>query len=339
MSGEESTSQIRSRAKRLEVNGDGRIFLSAETVLERALASVKELRPDVLIIDSLQTFVSAALESAQGSVGQVREIASRLMNLAKSAKIAVCLVGHVTKEGSIAGPKTVEHMVDTVLYFEAESGQSYRLLRTIKNRFGSSMELGVFEMDGEGLKEISNPSSLFLGERKDPVQGVAVTAALEGTRPLLVELQALATKSTLAMPRRTAVGLEHSKLSLLSAILEKHLKIPLYELDLFFNVAGGLKLSEPASELAACAAIWSSYEERALPNHSVFMGEVSLTGEIRRIAFPEVRVSEAKKLGFKNIFLPQGSLERCQKISGIELVGLTHIHQFQDYIGHGPKRR
>jgi DNA repair protein RadA/Sms len=304
VSGEESIDQIRGRAHRLGVQGGGKIFLAAETALEQVFATIKELKPHVVIMDSLQTFSSGQLESAPGSVSQVREVALRLMALAKSAGIAVWLVGHVTKEGSIAGPKAVEHMVDTVLYFEAEAGQSYRLLRTVKNRFGSSRELGVFEMDGEGLREVSNPSQLFLSERTQPVAGTAVTASLEGTRPLLVELQALVASSGLAVPRRTAVGMDYSRVSLLAAILEKHMKLPLAEQDLFFNVAGGLRLSEPACDLAAAAAIWSSASERAIPQGWLFIGELGLTGEVRRVSHSDIRIEEAMKLGFKTLVLP-----------------------------------
>lgn len=327
VSGEESVDQIRGRAHRLGVAGQGHVFLAAETQLERALANVKEIKPHVLIMDSLQTFATGHLESAPGSVSQVREVAARLMMLAKSAGISVWLVGHVTKEGSIAGPKVVEHMVDTVLYFESEGGQSYRLLRAVKNRFGSSRELGVFEMDGDGLREVSNPSSLFLSERKEPVSGTAVSAALEGSRPLLVELQALVTSTALAVPRRTSVGIDSARVSLIAAILEKHMKLPLAEQDLFFNVAGGLKLSEPACDLAAAASIWSSYEEKPLPSDWIFIGELGLTGEVRRVSQIETRIEEAKKLGYQTLVLPKGAMDRLSKTasSGVNLIPLTRI--------------
>jgi DNA repair protein RadA/Sms len=327
VSGEESADQIRGRSHRLGIHGRGKIFLASETQLERVFATIKELKPEVLIMDSLQTFSSGFLESAPGSVSQLREVAARLMALAKSAGICVWLVGHVTKDGNIAGPKVVEHMVDTVLYFESEGGQTYRLLRTIKNRFGSTHELGVFEMDGEGLREVKNPSSLFLSERKEALPGTAVSASLEGSRPILVELQALVLESGLAMPRRTAVGMDGAKISLLAAILERHLKISLKTSDLFFNVSGGLRLSEPACDLAAAAAIWSSFEDRALPLHWVWIGEVGLTGEMRRVSFPEIRVEEAKKLGFKTVVVPRSSLERCSKVAGIEVVPISKIEE------------
>jgi DNA repair protein RadA/Sms len=340
VSGEESIDQIRGRAHRLGVEGRGQIFLGAETQLEKVFQSIQQLAPQVVVMDSLQTFSTAFVTSAPGSVSQVREVAARLMTLAKSAGIAVCLVGHVTKDGNIAGPKTVEHMVDTVLYFEGEGGQSYRLLRTVKNRFGSTHELGVFEMVGEGLREVTNPSSLFLSERTESIAGTAITAPLEGTRPLLVELQALVTPSGLAVPRRTSVGIESSRISLIAAILEKHLKLPLAEEDLFFNVAGGLRLNEPACDLAAAAAIWSSSQDLKLPLGSVFIGELGLTGEVRRVSQTESRVEEAVRQGFKTIVLPQNTpkqlLDKLNQeksktgiYSGINLLLISRIEELK----------
>jgi DNA repair protein RadA/Sms len=314
VSGEESITQVRSRGRRLGVEGQGRVFLASETLFERVLESVQKLKPQVLIVDSLQTFSSAVSPSAPGSVSQVREVTARLMTLAKSAGIAVWLVGHVTKEGSIAGPKTVEHMVDTVLYFEGEGGLSYRLLRAVKNRYGSAQELGVFEMESEGLKEVQNPSSLFLSERSEEVHGTAIAASLEGTRPILVELQALVSPSGLALPRRTAVGFESQRISLLSAILERHLGVQLATQDLYFNVSGGLKLAEPACDLAAAAAIWSSFEARPISHETLWMGELALTGEVRRVSQTDVRLSEAQRLGFRSAIIsaqtPKSILER-----------------------------
>ncbi|MBC7692192.1 MAG: DNA repair protein RadA [Methylotenera sp.] len=328
VSGEESIDQIRGRAHRLGVKGKGKIFLAAETQLEKAFASIQELKPHVVIMDSLQTFSSGYLTSAPGSVSQVREIAARLMTLAKSAGIAVFLVGHVTKDGSIAGPKTVEHMVDTVLYFEGEGGQSYRLLRTVKNRFGSSRELGVFEMDGEGLREVANPSSLFLSERKSPVPGTSIAASLEGSRPILVELQALVAPTALATPRRTSVGMDTARISLLAAILERHMGLSLAQRDLFFNVAGGLRLSEPACDLAAAAAIWSSLEERAFPADWVFIGELALTGEARRVSQTDTRILEAKKLGFKTVVLPGNTTKAIlERDWGLRLLPIAQIRE------------
>ncbi len=325
VSGEESLDQIAARAKRLGVEGKGRVYLAAETQLERVFANVLELKPNVLFMDSLQTFSSAYSQSAPGSVSQVREITTRLMTLAKTAGVAVWLVGHVTKEGTIAGPKTIEHMVDTVLYFEGEGSQSFRLLRTVKNRFGSTNELGVFEMDSEGLKEVLNPSSLFLSERKEQVSGVAVTASLEGSRPLLVELQALVVPSGLAVPRRTAVGMDGARLSIIAAILERHMGIPLAQKDLFFNVSGGLRISEPAVDLAAAAAIWSSVEEISLRGDWLFLGELALTGEVRRAPLMDVRISEAKKLGFTTVVIPENTPKKVVEGAGIHVQTVARV--------------
>lgn len=325
VSGEESLDQIAARAKRMGVKGNGRIFLAAETQLERVFATVQEIKPSVLFMDSLQTFTSNYSQSAPGSVSQVREITSRLMALAKTAGVAVWLVGHVTKEGAIAGPKTIEHMVDTVLYFEGEGSQSYRLLRTVKNRFGSTNELGVFEMESDGLKEVRNPSSLFLSERSESVSGVAITASLEGSRPLLVELQALIVPSGLAMPRRTAQGIDHSRISILAAILERHMGLPLMQKDLFFNVSGGLRISEPAVDLAAAAAIWSSVEEISIPGDWLFLGELALTGEVRRAPQMDVRIAEAKKLGFSTVILPENSPKKVFSGAGLKLITVSRI--------------
>lgn len=327
VSGEESVDQIRGRAHRMGVEGKGRIFLAAETLLENVFATIKELKPHIVLMDSLQTFSSGMLESAPGSVSQVREVATRLMGLAKSSGICIWLVGHVTKDGNIAGPKVVEHMVDTVLYFEAEAGQSYRLLRTVKNRFGSSRELGVFEMDGEGLREVPNPSMLFLAERKEPVAGTAVSASLEGTRPILAELQALVAPTTLSMPRRTSVGMDGSRVSLIAAILERHMSLSLGQYDLFFNVAGGLRLSEPACDLAAAAAIWSSAMDKAIPNGWLFIGELGLTGEVRRVSQLDARIEEAKKLGFKTVVVPKTSVEKLEKYSGLKIIPLQRVEE------------
>jgi DNA repair protein RadA/Sms len=330
VSGEESISQIRARAKRLGIRSEDRIFLAAETSLERIFALVKEQKPQVLIMDSLQTFSSDSLQSSPGSVSQVRDVAAKLMSLAKSAGIAVWLVGHVTKDGNIAGPKAVEHMVDTVLYFEGDGGQSHRLLRTVKNRFGSTHELGVFEMDGEGLKEVTNPSALFLSERRDSVAGTAVSASLEGSRPLLVELQALVAPSGLAVPRRTSVGMEGARVSLIAAILERHMRLSLAEQDLFFNVAGGLRLSEPACDLAAAAAIWSSAQERALPRDWVFIGELGLTGEVRKVGQLDVRIEEARKLGFRTV-IAAGTPKSVP--AGIKVRTLNRVDQLAEMLG------
>ncbi len=330
VSGEESLDQISARAQRLGVKNFDNIFLASETQLEQVFLILKELRPQILFMDSLQTFSTQFIPSAPGNVAQIREVTARLMTLAKSAGIAIWMVGHVTKDGNIAGPKVVEHMVDTVLYFEGDGTQSYRLLRTVKNRFGSTQELGVFEMTSLGLKEILNPSSFFLTERTEAISGTAITVSLEGTRPIFVELQALVIPSPLAMPRRTSVGLESSKISLLTAILERHMKLPLSQKDIFFNVSGGLKLSEPACDLAAAACILSSHSEKAFSPHTVFIGEVGLTGEVRSVPQLEVRLHEAKKLGFKTVVLPQMPAKKLEAFSnGLKLVPISKIAELK----------
>lgn len=335
VSGEESIPQMKNRAQRLGLPASSQLFFGAETQIEKVFLGVKELQPHLLIVDSIQTFSTASIPGAPGSMNQVREVTTRLMTLAKTAGIAIWLVGHVTKEGTIAGPKTVEHMVDTVLYFEGEGGYPYRLLRTVKNRFGNTRELGVFEMDGEGLREVANPSQLFLNDRKEALPGVAITCSLEGSRPLLVELQALVTPSGLAMPRRTAVGFDHSRISLLAAILEKHLKLPLAQQDLFFNVVGGLKLSEPACDLAAAMAIWSSIAEKPIPTGWLCLGEVGLTGEMRRVSQLELRLQEAHRLGFQTAIIPENTpttlLEKIKKQHSMRLILLGRIERLRNF--------
>jgi len=332
VSGEESLEQIQSRAKRLKINHGDSIYLAAETQLEKVFNLVKETQPSLLIMDSLQTFSTGFIESAPGTVSQVREVTSRLMNLAKSARIAVWLVGHVTKDGAIAGPKIVEHLVDTVLYFEGEQGQTMRLLRTVKNRFGNTNELGVFEMTSEGLIDVENPSSLFLSERSQEAIGTAIVATMEGSRPLLVELQSLCVPSPYGTPRRTSVGMDSQKLAILTAVLEKHADAALLNQDLFFNVAGGLRLSEPACDLASMAAILSSILEKPIPSSTVFLGEVGLTGEVRKVSQIELRIDEAKKLGFKEVVLPKSQMDRAKKTKGISLVGIQHVNELRSLI-------
>ncbi len=329
-SGEESVEQIRSRAERLGCPKSKRIGLLAENRINAIESLVHTQKPGLLIVDSLQTFVCDELEGAPGSVGQVREIASRLMKLAKTDGVAVVLVGHVTKDGALAGPKVVEHMVDTVLYFEGDGQFGTRLLRTVKNRFGSTHELGIFEMRREGLVQVANPSMLFLSERKQPVPGTAVTCTLEGTRPLMVEVQALVATSPLAMPRRTSVGLDTNKSSLIAAVLDRALELRLAQSDLFLNVAGGLKLTEPASDLAVAAALWSSATGHAIPGSYVFLGEVGLTGEVQRIHYPDLRLEEARKLGFSAAVLPAGTAEKLKReglTTGIKLIGIARLSE------------
>ncbi len=332
VTGEESIEQIQSRAKRLNIKNADKIFLAAETQFEKVLHLVKEIRPELVIMDSLQTFSTGFIESAPGTVSQVREVTSRLMNLAKSAGIAVWLVGHVTKDGSIAGPKIVEHLVDTVLYFEGDSGQTMRLLRTVKNRFGNTNELGVFEMTSEGLVDVANPSALFLSERTEQAMGTAIVSTLEGSRPLLVELQALTVPSPYGTPRRTSVGFDSQRLAILTAVLERHVGVSLVNQDLFFNVAGGLKLTEPACDLAAMAAIYSAVRDKPISSSISFLGEVGLTGEVRKVTQIEVRIEEAKKLGFKEIVIPASQMDRAKKIKGISLTKIGHVSELKNLI-------
>jgi len=327
VSGEESLEQIRNRAERLGVGNRDRIYLAAETQLEIVFELVKEIKPSVLVVDSLQTFSTGHVESAPGTVSQVREVTSRLMMLAKSAGIAVWLVGHVTKEGSIAGPKIVEHLVDTVLYFEGDSGQSMRMIRAVKNRFGNTNELGVFDMTPEGLMDVTNPSALFLSERQEALPGTAITSLLEGTRPLLVELQALTVPSAFASPKRTSVGLDPQKLALITAIIEKYARTSLIQLDLYFNVAGGLRVAEPSADLAAAAAILSAAQETALPSSTCFLGELGLTGEVRKISQLEVRLEEAKKLGFETVVVPASQIDRAKKVKGLIYIPIAQVRE------------
>lgn len=305
VSGEESPAQVKLRAERLKVKSE-KILVLAETnveaIIEGSLASLKDT--SLLIVDSIQTLWSEELSGAPGAIGQVRESTLKLLEFAKKEHIAVILIGHVTKEGTIAGPKTLEHIVDTVLYLEGERFQSLRLLRTSKNRFGPVDEVGVFSMEDSGMKEVVNPSELFLGKDKGAA-GSVVIATLEGTRPLLVEVQALTVASQLPLPRRVGTGINNTRLQMLVAILQKHLRLPLGKFDIFVNVASGIKVFEPAADLGICLAIVSSFKNKPLTVKTVAIGEVGLLGEIRNVIGLDRRIKEAKKLGFKNIISPQ----------------------------------
>ncbi|HEX6313664.1 MAG TPA: DNA repair protein RadA [Gemmatimonadaceae bacterium] len=302
VSAEESAPQVRLRAERLDTRAM-RVELLAETDLESILAVAATNRPDLLVIDSIQTIYHGSLEGAPGSVGQVRECAARLMRFAKESGCAVFIVGHVTKGGGVAGPKTLEHIVDTVLYFEGEASLDFRVLRSTKNRFGSIDEIGVFRMTGSGLEAVENPSALFMGDGAAHSSGTAVTALLEGSRPILVEIQALATKAGYGTPQRVANGVDPRRLALLLAVLEKRSGIPVSQLDVFVNVAGGLRLSEPAGDLAVAAAVASSMYDVPLPHGAVFIGELGLGGEIRAVTQVERRLAEAEQLGMTVAFL------------------------------------
>ena len=315
-SGEESTTQAGLRAKRVGVVSP-QVHLLAETNIEKILAAAHHSKPALLAIDSIQTMHTDRLDSIPGSVGQVRECASMLMSFAKSNNVPTLLIGHVTKEGSLAGPKTLEHLVDTVLHFEGEGGSSFRLLRAIKNRFGSTQEIGVFEMRSTGLQEVKNPSELFLAERPIQAPGSVVVASAEGNRPILVEIQALVASSNAGFGRRTSNGFDNNRLSLLIAVLERHGGFDILGQDVFLNVAGGLKLSEPATDLGVLLALASSVKRSPIDPHTIVIGEVGLAGEIRAVNMVEARIGEAAKLGFKTCLLPTANCK--QKISGIDI--------------------
>ena len=327
VSAEESLAQVKMRAQRLSVSEEN-LYVLSETQLETLYSHVEKIKPAILVIDSIQTLFSQELESAPGTVSQVRHCTSRLLYLAKKNNIATFLVGHVTKEGSIAGPRVLEHMVDTVLYFDSDASLSFRILRVVKNRFGSTSEIGVFEMQEKGLVEIDNPSSFFLGERTPkPAPGSVVVSSLEGTRPILVELQALVSGTTFATPRRTTLGVDPMRTSLLLAVLEKTSGIILAGHDVYVNVAGGIKIAETAVDLGIMMAVMSSFKNKTLPQDVLVMGEVGLSGEVRAVRGAELRVNEAKKLGFKKIILPQKNLDQLKKKMNLELCGITHVQE------------
>ena len=325
VSGEEATAQIRLRAARLGLS-QAAVRLAAETALTDILATLAMEKPDLVIVDSIQTVWSDAVESAPGSVAQVRAAAHDLTRFAKTTGTAVIMVGHVTKEGQIAGPRVVEHMVDTVLYFEGERGHQFRILRSVKNRFGAADEIGVFEMTGTGLAQVANPSALFLSERGTPAAGSVVFAGIEGTRPVLVELQALVAPSPHAQARRSVVGWDASRLAMILAVLEARCGIPFAGLDVYLNVAGGMKISEPAADLAVAAALLSAREDAALPEKTVLFGEISLSGALRPVAQTENRLKEAGKLGFTAAVLPKGG--KPGKSGGLALSRMGDLTTF-----------
>jgi len=324
VSGEESPRQIKMRADRLSVV-PGNIILLPETSLEGILDAAVKLSPEAMVVDSIQTVYTQEMLSAPGSVGQVRECAAKLMLFAKRSGIPVFIVGHVTKEGTIAGPRVLEHIVDTVLYFEGDRGHSYRILRTIKNRFGSTNEIGVFEMSDSGLREVDNPSELFLSERPRNVSGSAVVASLEGTRPLMVEMQALVSRTNFGMPRRTSIGVDFNRVNLLIAVLEKRAGLQLGGMDVFINVVGGLKIMEPAVDLGIIATIASSAKERPIDPKTFVFGEAGLSGEIRAVAQAEARLREAAKIGFKKAVIPAGNAAKLKEDQGLEMIGVRDV--------------
>lgn len=324
VSGEESVRQLGLRSKRLATLS-AEILAISEIEIEAILASVEKAQPAVIVIDSIQTMYSGDLTSAPGSVSQVRESAMRLMLMAKQKGIPTFLVGHVTKEGAIAGPRLLEHMVDTVLYFEGDRNHVFRILRAVKNRFGSTNEIGVFEMKENGLNEVANPSAIFLSERPQATPGSVVTSSMEGTRPILIELQALASSTNLGTPRRTILGLDQNRVALLVAVMEKKLGMHLLGHDIFMNVAGGVRVYEPAVDLGIVSAVASSFLDKPVREGAAVVGEIGLTGEIRAVAQIEVRVREMEKMGFKRCLIPRNNLERMSKVTGFELIGVSSV--------------
>lgn len=331
VSGEESPEQIKLRAERLGINSD-KVILLSETNLEGIIAAAAGLTPGSIVIDSIQTMYTEELSSAPGSVGQVRECAAKLMHFAKRSEVPLFIIGHVTKEGAIAGPRVLEHIVDTVLYFEGDRGHAYRILRTVKNRFGSTNEIGVFEMTDSGLTVIENPSELFLSGRPQNVSGSTVVASLEGTRPLLIELQALVSPTTFGMPRRTCIGVDFNRVNLLVAVLEKIAGLHLGGMDIFVNVVGGIKIVEPAVDLGIIGAISSSFREAPIHPKTVVFGEVGLSGEIRAVSQVDARIREAAKIGFERVILPTTNGARLKDSQGLEIVGVTDAGDFLDVL-------
>ncbi len=329
VSGEESTKQIKLRAGRLKVYDQG-LYILSETNMILVEKVIEDMKPDILMVDSIQTMYHPDVTSAPGSVSQVREITARLMPIAKEKGIATFLVGHVTKQGAIAGPRVLEHMVDTVLYFEGERHQTYRVLRAVKNRFGSTNEIGMFEMRDQGLEEVKNPSELLLSGRPIDSPGTIVIPCIEGTRPVLIELQALVSYTNFGMPRRMATGIDYNRVVLLMAIMEKRLGMQLQNQDAYVNIIGGLKIDEPAVDLGAVLAISSSFKNIAIDPTMVALGEVGLTGEVRSVQFIEKRIMEAQKMGFKKCIIPKSNLKGL-KVKEIEIIGVSTLYEALHY--------
>lgn len=329
ITGEESVEQLKIRADRLKIKNEY-LFVISETNLETILSSVENQLPSIVIIDSIQTIYSSELQSAPGTVGQIRECTSALMQVAKKKNISIIIIGHITKDGSIAGPKVLEHIVDTVLQFEGERNYTFRILRALKNRFGSTNEIGIFEMRDSGLNEVTNPSEIFLSEREFGSSGSVVTSLIEGTRPLLVEVQALVTHSYYGMPQRVSTGFDNRKLSILLAVIEKRLNFKLGNSNVFLNIAGGVSVDEPAADLAVCAAVISSIKDIPLDSKTVIIGEVGLGGEIRSVSQLEKRISEAEKLGFERVIIPNISVNNLK--FNIKIISFNNIKNAIDKI-------
>ena len=331
ISGEESLKQIKLRANRMgEFKED--LYLLCETNLEVIRNIIETRKPDVVVIDSIQTMYSEEVSSAPGSVSQVRESTNVFMQMAKGLGISIFIVGHVTKEGTVAGPRVLEHMVDTVLYFEGDRHASYRILRGVKNRFGSTNEIGVFEMRQNGLVEVENPSEFMLNGKPEHASGSIVACSIEGTRPILIEIQALVCNSNFGVPRRTAAGTDYNRVNLLMAVLEKRLGLHLSNYDAYVNIAGGVKMNEPAIDLGIVMAIISSYKNQPIDGKTIVFGEVGLSGEVRAVSMPEQRVSEAKKLGFETCIMPEVSKDMVKDINGIKIIGVKNIADIMQLI-------
>lgn len=324
VSGEESLQQIKMRGERIGSFADSVRFL-CETSLEQIEGVITREKPKVAVIDSIQTMCNEDISSAPGSVSQVRESTSVLMQLAKKQGVMIFIVGHVTKEGTVAGPRVLEHMVDTVLYFEGDRHASYRILRGVKNRFGSTNEIGVFEMREDGLSEVANPSEYMLSGKPENASGSVVACSMEGTRPILVEIQSLVCRTSFGIPRRTAAGTDFNRVNLLLAVLEKRLNMPLSSCDAYINIAGGIRMNEPAIDLAMVLAIISSYQDRPIDEKTIVFGEVGLSGEVRAVSMARQRVMEAKKLGFHRVILPKVSADSMEPVDGITLVGVSTV--------------
>ena len=324
VSGEESAEQIKLRADRLGVKNDDLLFLG-ETDIDIVKEAITEIKPKLVIIDSIQTMYSDEISAAAGSVSQVREITTQIMKVCKSRNITTIIIGHVTKDGNIAGPRGLEHMVDTVLYLEGERYNTYRILRAVKNRFGSTNEIGMFEMKQEGMCEVTNPSDILITEREDNPSGSCIVASIEGTRPILVEIQALTSQTVFGLPKRTANGFDYNRLAVLIAVLEKRAGLSLGSQDVYLNIAGGLKLSEPAVDLGIIATVASAYKNISIPQNVVVMGEVGLTGEVRRINLIEKRLKEAEKLGFKKCIIPENNKKSLKDNYKLDIIGVKNI--------------
>lgn len=331
ISGEESLKQIRMRADRIGSFSE-RMLLLCETNLELIEETITRTAPEIVVVDSIQTMYQESVSAAPGSVSQVREATGVFLKLAKSRGITIWIVGHVTKEGTVAGPRVLEHMVDTVLYFEGDRHASYRILRGVKNRFGSTNEIGVFEMEADGLREVKNPSEFMLDGRPEQASGSVVSCSMEGTRPLLVEIQALVSHSNFGIPRRQAIGTDFNRVNLLMAVLEKRLGLQLGSCDAYVNIAGGIRIQEPAIDLGIALAVISSFRNKAIDSSTVVMGEVGLSGEVRAVSMLPVRVQEAKKLGFQTCILPAVCMESVKNIKGITLIGVKNVAEAMKYI-------